>query len=162
MSIQLCNMDSSQGKPLHNELTSNMESAELYKMLTSLALQVSSLGHTILELQQEVQLLKGTVRPAPEPAYPEPFVMMPERFAGSRASLLCFKMDCELLFALKPRTYATDYVKVRASINLLTGQIKSWAHQLLQEKSPVLDSWETFVCSGRSHSYFQENQCSQI
>lgn len=117
-----------------------MESTELYKMLTSLALQVSSLGQTVLELQQEVLLFKGTVHPAPEPACPEPFVVMPERFDGSCAPFVCFKMDCELLFALKPRTYATDYIKVRASINLLTGQIKTWAHQLLQERSPVLDS----------------------
>ncbi|XP_040214421.1 uncharacterized protein LOC120944428 [Rana temporaria] len=70
---------------------------------------------------------------------------MPEIFDGNRASFLCFQTDCELLFTLRPRTYATDYIKVRASINLLTGQIKSWAHLLLQEKSPVLDSWETFM-----------------
>ncbi|XP_040203612.1 protein LDOC1-like [Rana temporaria] len=114
-------------------------------MEAAIAKAVAPLRQQLLELQQEVLLLKGTVGPALEPACPEPFVVMPERFDGSRASFLCFKVDCELLFALKPRTYATDYIKVRATINLLTGPIKAWAHQVLQERSPVLDSWEAFM-----------------
>ncbi|KAM4748904.1 pendrin-like [Rhinophrynus dorsalis] len=70
---------------------------------------------------------------------------MPERFDGSRAPFQCFKVDCELLFALKPRTYATDYIIVRAAINFLSGRIKTWAHQMVLAKSPVLDSWGAFM-----------------
>ena len=73
----------------------------------AIAKAVAPLRQQILELQQEVLFLKGTVRPAPEQACPDPFLVMPDRFDGSRASFLCF---CELLFALKPRTYATDYI----------------------------------------------------
>ena len=112
------------------------------KMLT---LQVSSLAQTVSELQREILLLKGTVRPVSEPAYSEPFVVMPERFNGSRASFQCFKVDCEILFALKPRTYASDFIKVRAAINLLSGWIKTWAHQMLLAQNPVLDSWVSFL-----------------
>lgn len=119
-----------------------MESAEMYKQLT---LQVSSLAQTVSELQQEVLKLKGIVHPALEPAHPEPYVLLPDRFDGSRSSFTNFRMDCELLFVLKPRTYYSDFVKVHSAVNLLSGRMKTWAYQKLQEKSAILDNWESFI-----------------
>uniref|UniRef100_A0A8C5PRD9 Retrotransposon gag domain-containing protein n=1 Tax=Leptobrachium leishanense TaxID=445787 RepID=A0A8C5PRD9_9ANUR len=56
-------------------------------------------------------------------------------------------LDCCILFSLKPRTYNNDFIKVRMVMSLLSGEPKKWAHTLLREQDPVLETWPSFAAA---------------
>lgn len=77
-------------------------------------------------------------------AIPEPRVPIPEWFSGIRKKFRAFKNACQLYLALQPRTFHSEAVKVGFVISLLSEEPQAWAHNLLEQKSPLLDTVETF------------------
>lgn len=132
--------------------------AALTQQMTALAQAVQDLqaSNTVL-LQREQRRAQSVPLPDSPPAtghaltaFPEPAIPMPDKFTGKKSELRSFITACELLFALKPRTYPNDYVKVRTTIALLSGQPQTWAHQLLHSNSPILDTWDSFAAAMRT------------
>ena len=76
--------------------------------------------------------------------HPEPRVPTPERFSGDRRKYRSFKNACSLYLALQPRTFFSEAVKVGFVISLLSEEPQAWAHGLMEQRSPVLDSLDTF------------------
>uniref|UniRef100_A0A8C5P8S8 Retrotransposon gag domain-containing protein n=1 Tax=Leptobrachium leishanense TaxID=445787 RepID=A0A8C5P8S8_9ANUR len=140
-----------------------MEPAEITEAVAALSHQVSALTHSFQELQTEHRQLQAQVQvvtlPPPytppsapiqanlETPFPEPHVKLPETFNGDRTKFEAFMLDCCILFSLKPRTYNSDFVKVRMVISLLGEEPKKWAHTLLQDHDPVLESWPSFAAA---------------
>uniref|UniRef100_A0A8C5R0Q2 ribonuclease H n=1 Tax=Leptobrachium leishanense TaxID=445787 RepID=A0A8C5R0Q2_9ANUR len=140
-----------------------MEPAEITDTVAALSHQVSALTHSFQELQTEHRQLQAQVQvvtlPPPytppsapiqanlDTPFPEPQVKLPETFNGDRTRFEAFMLDCCILFSLKPRTYNSDFVKVRMVISLLGGEPKKWAHTLLRDHDPVLESWPSFAAA---------------
>ncbi len=86
---------------------------------------VATLEHTMTTLAAQVQQLAGvltqqtavtsTIGPQPPVAGPPP--LTPERYAGDPESCGPFLTNCSILFALQPRTFATEKAKVAFAIN---------------------------------------------
>ncbi|XP_018415525.1 PREDICTED: protein LDOC1L-like [Nanorana parkeri] len=145
-----------------------MEPAEAVDAVTALTQQLTLMTQAFQEMQashehllqrvatQEQRIAECTALPPSTPptltrtlevVSSEPSVSLPERFSGDRRKYRSFIISCELLFSLKPRTYATDFVKIRTAIFLLAGPPQTWVHQLLQADDPVLASWESFAAA---------------
>lgn len=77
-------------------------------------------------------------------ALPEPRVPTPERFSGDLKKFRAFKNACTLYFALQPRTFASEVVKVGFAISLLSEEPQAWAHGLMESGSQVLNTIDTF------------------
>ena len=92
-------------------------------------------------LAQPDQASSGHSASAPPP---EPRVPTPERFRGERRKFRAFKNACLLYLALQPRTFSSESVKVGFIISLLAEEPQTWAHNLLEQKSPVLNSTNSF------------------
>lgn len=92
----------------------------------------------------EGPLPQATASPTVVMALPEPRVPTPERFSGDRKRFRAFKNACSLYFALQPRTFASEIVKVGFAISLLSEEPQAWAHGLMEQGSPVLNSIDTF------------------
>ena len=89
--------------------------------------------------------------PAPVPAplppmdAPEPRVGIPERYEGDRETCGPFLTNCSLLFALQPRTFATEGAKVAFVINHLTGRARLWGTAEWERQSPACASFDLFA-----------------
>uniref|UniRef100_A0A8C5M4Q9 Retrotransposon gag domain-containing protein n=1 Tax=Leptobrachium leishanense TaxID=445787 RepID=A0A8C5M4Q9_9ANUR len=143
----------------------SMEPAEVTDALTALSHQVSNLARSVQDLQTEHRQLQiqiqaatlpppyappsapASVQPIPENAAPEPQTKLPDSFNGDRTQFEAFMLDCCILFSLKPRTYNNDFIKVRMVMSLLSGEPKKWAHTLLREQDPVLETWPSFAAA---------------
>ena len=100
----------------------------------------SSTNTSSASLSQESANLTPTVMmPSPEPRVPTP-----ERFFGDRKKFRAFKNACLLYLALQPRNFSSEFVKVGFIISLLCEEPQAWAHNLLEQKSPALNSMDTF------------------
>uniref|UniRef100_A0A8C5PY04 Retrotransposon gag domain-containing protein n=1 Tax=Leptobrachium leishanense TaxID=445787 RepID=A0A8C5PY04_9ANUR len=138
-----------------------MEPVEVTEAVQALTLQVTGLTRTIQELHAEQQQLRdqfhamgppppydpGDDLVAPQPiaeTTSEPQVPLPDRFFGDRSKFETFVLDCHVLFSLKPQTYNSEFIRVRAVISLLGGEPKRWAHTLLRQNDPSLDTWASF------------------
>lgn len=86
----------------------------------------------------------SSTAPAVVMTLPEPRVPTPERFSGNRKRFRAFKNACLLYLALQPKTFSSETVKVGFIIFLLSEEPQAWAHNLLEQKSPLLNSVETF------------------
>uniref|UniRef100_A0A8C5P6V7 Gypsy retrotransposon integrase-like protein 1 n=1 Tax=Leptobrachium leishanense TaxID=445787 RepID=A0A8C5P6V7_9ANUR len=131
-----------------------MELADVVGALDTLSQQVNNLTCSVRELQsgqrhlQEQFLTFQTNLPtSPSEGFhvPEPRIPMPERYSGRQDHFQAFVTSCELLYSLNPRTYSSDYVKIRTTISLLTGEAQAWAHNLLRSQSPVTETWSLFL-----------------
>ncbi|KAM4691851.1 monocarboxylate transporter 4-like [Rhinophrynus dorsalis] len=143
-----------------------MEPSGLIDALNSLGSRITALTLTVQELQANQAFLQeqlhdlqpGVPTPTSPPAasagpsasgvessrMPEPRVLLPDCFNGERTKYRAFITACELLFAINPHTYSSDFIKVRTVIALLTEEPQAWGHHLLQNNSPVLASWNEF------------------
>uniref|UniRef100_A0A8C5M7L4 DUF4939 domain-containing protein n=1 Tax=Leptobrachium leishanense TaxID=445787 RepID=A0A8C5M7L4_9ANUR len=130
-----------------------MELSDVAGALDTISQQVSALSCSIRDLQnghrhlqdQIHSLQTSSATSVPDPGHvPEPRVPLPERYTGRRDHYQAFITSCILLFSLNLRTYYNDYVKVRTTISLLTGEAQTWAHNLLRTQNPILDTWTSF------------------
>ncbi|KAM4697757.1 uromodulin-like [Rhinophrynus dorsalis] len=127
--------------------------------ISALTVTVQELQSNQAHLQQQIQDLQlGAPAPSAHPTasggppvsgtepphVSDPRIPLPDRFNGDRTKYRTFITSCELLFAINPLTYSSDFVKVRTAIALLSGEPQSWGHHQLQINSPVLTSWNEF------------------
>ncbi|CAH2283780.1 Hypothetical predicted protein [Pelobates cultripes] len=137
------------------ELTGTAEAiTALIQQVAALAQSVQDLqtSHAILHLREQHRA-EATPHPPSTPLMaptPEPDFAMPETFTGKKSAFRTFITACELLFALKPQTYPSDYIKVHSAIALLSGQYRTWTYQFVHNKSPQLESWESFTATIRT------------
>uniref|UniRef100_A0A8C5M5M4 Gypsy retrotransposon integrase-like protein 1 n=1 Tax=Leptobrachium leishanense TaxID=445787 RepID=A0A8C5M5M4_9ANUR len=131
-----------------------MDPADVLDAIASLTRQVTVLSHSVQDLQLTQAQMQGQVQnllPISSSSQnedmisPEPRIPMPERFSGRRESYRGFLMSCEILFALNPRTYQSDFVRIRTVISLFSDEAQVWAHNLLRTADPVLQSWNSFL-----------------
>lgn len=73
----------------------------------------------------------------------------PERYDGDRETCGPFLTNCSLLFALQPRTFATEPARVAFVINHLTGRARLWGTAEWERRSPACTSFELFAAELR-------------
>ncbi len=73
----------------------------------------------------------------------------PERYNGDRETCGPFLTNCSLLFALQPRTFATEPAKVAFVINHLTGKARLWGTAEWERRSPACASFDLFAAELR-------------
>lgn len=133
--------------------------------LKALCQQVTALTQAVQRLQESYLQLVGrlqnlTVTPAPTD--PRPFsaslasaqecttsthtvlVPPPEPWVPNQEKFRPFKNTCLLYQALQPRTFSIETVKVGFIISLLSEEPQVWAHSLLEQKSPIINSVDSF------------------
>lgn len=76
---------------------------------------------------------------------PKPRVPTLERFSGDREKLRALRNACQLYFALQPRPFSLESIKVGFIISLLQGEPQSWAHRMLEENIVQLQTMPTFI-----------------
>lgn len=114
-----------------------------------------SLLGLMAQMQQHLVQL-GTPAPAPAPPAPaplppslpegpEPRVGAPEKFGGEPESCQPFITNCELMFALQPRTFSTEQARVAYAINHLTGRARLWGTAEWDRRSPACTSFSLFA-----------------
>lgn len=109
--------------------------------------QVAFLTQQIASLQPATQIAV----PAEDSHGREPKMQNPSAFSGSKKDARNFVLQLENIFAAQPRRYATDEVKIRFTISLLTGSALNWAnalqiqHRAVDQVNPLeLTSWKKF------------------
>uniref|UniRef100_A0A8C5Q2K5 CCHC-type domain-containing protein n=1 Tax=Leptobrachium leishanense TaxID=445787 RepID=A0A8C5Q2K5_9ANUR len=121
-----------------------MDLAGLADAINAVSRQVSVLTQSVQDIQANQN--QGLPDPPLEGAHlPEPRLPMPDKFSGRRESFRTFVTSCELMFAIQPHTYYSDYVKVHTVIALLTGEAQLWAHNLVRSRHQALATWPTFL-----------------
>uniref|UniRef100_A0A803K182 DUF4939 domain-containing protein n=1 Tax=Xenopus tropicalis TaxID=8364 RepID=A0A803K182_XENTR len=80
---------------------------------------------------QIVQCLQGLAVRLDTLQQQPPKIPFPEKFSGDRSK--CF-----------PQMYASERTKVGVTISLLSGEPKTWAHRLLETRSPLLNDSNAF------------------
>lgn len=147
------------------------EADRAHSPLETLCQQVSALTDAVQKLQEGYTQIDGclqqlagpsilpTSTPAPTSgasspqvssnpmvimAAPEPRVPTPEQFSGDRKKFRAFKNACSLYLALQPRTFSSEVVKVGFIISLLADEPQAWAHSLMEQRRPVLNTVDTF------------------
>lgn len=84
--------------------------------------------------------------PDVQPAVPrEPFIPTPARFSGEIGLCGQFLHQCMLVFDQQPLTYSTDKAKVAFIMSLLSGKASAWAVALVNSRSPVCNTLDTFA-----------------
>uniref|UniRef100_A0A8C5WGQ2 ribonuclease H n=1 Tax=Leptobrachium leishanense TaxID=445787 RepID=A0A8C5WGQ2_9ANUR len=142
-----------------------MEPASIPDTLALITNQLSNLTHSIVDLQNNQAAIQNhlsrldqaqgaegiTEPPAEAPSVTEisatshePYVSPPNKFDGDRKQFRVFITSCQIMFSIQRKTYASDFVKIRTVISLLTGKPQVWAHHLLRTAHPSLRTWNTF------------------
>ncbi len=122
--------------------------ATLEHTRTTLAAQVQQLTSV---LTQQTAAASAIPPPPPVPGppppsdAPEPRVGTPERYAGDPEGCGPFLTNCSILFALQPRTFATEKAKVAYAINHLTGRARLWGTAEWDRETPACSSFQAFA-----------------
>lgn len=96
---------------------------EIMGGLQDLSLRVGTLQESLRNPPPAPELAESvTANPAREP-----WVSPPERYDGNLGQCKTFLMQCGLVFALQPLTYATERSKIAYLIGLLRGAALEWA-----------------------------------
>ncbi len=77
---------------------------------------------------------------------PEPHANNPPLYDGDPNSCLPFLSQCSLVFALQPRQYATEQLKVAYVITLLTGRACEWGTAVWDAGAFFCTDFEEFRC----------------
>lgn len=83
--------------------------------------------------------------PAPLLDGPEPCVGAPERYDGDPETCNAFLTNCSLLFALQPRTFATEAARVAFVITHLSGRARLWGTAEWERQAPACSSFSNFA-----------------
>ncbi|KAK2912286.1 hypothetical protein Q8A73_006399 [Channa argus] len=100
-------------------------------------------------LRIQCSMSASSAEPAPPPQPPtapavrESYVPPPEPFSGDLDKCRGFLLQCHLVFAQQPQTYASDAAKVAYVVRLLRGRALEWAEAKLG--SSFLIPFHTFV-----------------
>ena len=132
---------------------------ELHRLAGDVSALLQVVQQQQMQLTQVLQRLSDqTPPPAPVPVVPlqpvpaastplapEPKVGHPERFDGDPTKLGAFLTTCRIQFALQPRTFASDTVKVGYVVNQLTGRALQWGAAEFDRQSPACASFEALA-----------------
>lgn len=129
------------------------------RALAALAGQMQQLAARFSQLSTSAVSVPSSGEPASAPAHvpasslprdaPEPRVGTPERYDGDRETCGPFLTNCSLLFALQPRTFATEPAKVAFVINHLTGRARLWGTAEWERRSAACASFDLFAAELR-------------
>ena len=101
----------------------------------------------ILQLQAQINALQVTNNTRPEHAK-EPKISHPPPFNGRKDQTLEFLAKCNMVFAVQPRTYATDVTRIAFATNLLKEEAYRWVLPYLgmdaEDQPSWLHDWEDF------------------
>ncbi|CAJ1081228.1 hypothetical protein LDENG_00284880 [Xyrichtys novacula] len=135
--------------------------------LAALAAQMQQLAAQLTQLPSSAGFASSSEAspsaPAPVPASslpsdaPEPRVGTPERYDGDRETCGPFLTNCSLLFALQPRTFATEPAKVAFVINHLTGRARLWGTAEWERRSRACASFDLFAAELRKVFGFENS-----
>lgn len=124
---------------------------ELSTNMTQLSTQVNQLSSQLSTAAAPQQppggALPASVSHVAQPATPaarEPHIPTPERYSGNLGSCGQFLLQCSLVFDLQPNTYNTDKSRIAFLISLLTGRAAQWATAVVENNSPVGNSYASF------------------
>lgn len=117
--------------------------------LTNTSREVDFLGNQVAELTARIQELQHDVaqggQAAPGPHYQhEPRCNIPPPYDGDPNSCRAFLSQCSDVFALQPRTYATEETKVAFVLTLLTGKARDWGISVWDTQAPCCTSFDEF------------------
>ena len=101
----------------------------------------------ILQLQAQINTLQATSNIRPEHTK-EPKISHPPPFNGRKDQTLEFLAKCNMVFAVQPRTYATDVTRIAFATNLLKEEAYRWVLPYLgmvaEDQPSWLHDWEDF------------------
>ncbi|RXN14057.1 actin-related 5 [Labeo rohita] len=80
----------------------------------------------------------------PSPLSSEPRVNNPPTYAGEPKSCKSFLIQCEVVFSLQSRTYASETSKVAYVISLLTGRAREWGTAVWESQARCCFEFESF------------------
>ncbi|RXN36864.1 Pol poly [Labeo rohita] len=80
----------------------------------------------------------------PSPLSSEPRVNNPPTYAGEPKSCKSFLIQCEVVFSLQSRTYASETSKVAYIISLLTGRAREWGTAVWESQARCCFDFESF------------------
>jgi len=145
--------------PLHQQCeawfaaatTETRQAANHDQALNAMAAEIHRLTNAITP--PVVPSPPAPVPPSPWPA-PELQMGMPERYTGDPEGCNPFLMNCSILFALQPHTFAFEEAKVEFIINHLTGRAHLWGTAKWERWTPTCGSLQWFTTEFRSFSQF--------
>ena len=101
----------------------------------------------ILQLQAQINALQVNNNTRPE-STKEPKISHPPPFNGRKDQTLEFLAKCNMVFAVQPRTYATDVTRIAFATNLLKEEAYRWVLPYLgmdaEDQPSWLHDWEDF------------------
>ncbi|RXN35611.1 Pol poly [Labeo rohita] len=80
----------------------------------------------------------------PSPLSSEPRVNNPPTYAGEPKNCKSFLIQCEVVFSLQSRTYASETSKVAYVISLLTGRAREWGTAVWESQARCCFEFESF------------------
>lgn len=119
--------------------------------LSSARLTVDALVARVTQLTGQLQQLQmanqNTVPPAPAtagllPNVHKPRINNPPVYAGEPTNCRSFIIQCEVVFSLQARTYASDRSRVAYIISLLAGWARDWGAAVWESQDPCCDDFK--------------------
>ncbi|XP_056605021.1 uncharacterized protein LOC130421252 [Triplophysa dalaica] len=115
--------------------------------LTAAAQEMDSMQVQMAALHRQVaDLLRGTVRAGfsqnasshTSRSEPEPHANTPPLYDGDPNSCRAFLSQCALVFALQPRRYDSEEVRIAYILTLLTGKARQWGVAVWESQDPAV------------------------
>lgn len=140
---------------------SQASTAEILRAAAASEQQMGSLAAQVQQLTVALNQLTVAARPSrveadPGPstrvaaaALPEPTGGVPERYGGDPEGCNPFIVNCSILFALQPQTFASERAKVAFTINLLTERARLWGTAEWERQTPACASFNAFTAELR-------------
>lgn len=128
---------------------------EITETLQRLTAHVVDLGNKITTLPPPESAANIPTSPPAQPpdsrppAPREPFIPIPQPYAGDLGTCEAFLLKCDLVFEQQPFTYATDRSKIAYIVGLLTGKASEWATAAWTSQSPICQVYSEFTTEMR-------------
>lgn len=106
--------------------------AEIHNRMEQVAQAIGDRGAST----SSTESLSGTER--------EPHANNPPTYDGDVKSCRAFLSQCSLVFALQPRRYASEALKVAYVLTLLTGRARDWGMAVWDAKHPCCVTFKSF------------------
>ncbi|KAI2661152.1 Transposon Tf2-6 polyprotein [Labeo rohita] len=110
----------------------------------TLTVQMAELSGRFRELQDVTSSPTSGVPLSLTQREPEPHANNPPLYDGDPNSCRAFLSQCSLVFALQPRRYATERLKVAYVITLLTGKAREWGSAVWDAGASFCTDFEEF------------------
>ena len=120
--------------------TNQQLSNQVSKLTSQVADLVTSNASLSVPLSAPPPVSPGSAAPAPR----EPPVTSPEPFAGELNKCRGFLLQCRLVFAQKPHSFASETSKVQYALGLLRGRALVWAEAVFTNQRTEGYSFDEF------------------